>query len=71
MKPMKQEHAEVIIALAECGMNMSEVARRLHWHRNTILYRIRQIFKTYGKNPLDFYDLSDLLQIARETLQES
>lgn len=69
VKPMTEGMAEIIVALAECGMNVSEVSRRLFYHRNTVGYRIHKIHKQTGKDPLNFYDLCELLPIAKAILQ--
>lgn len=64
-----EDMAEVIVLLADCGLNVSEAARKLHYHRNTIDYRIRKIHEVTGKDPLNFYDLCDLLPIAKIVLE--
>ena len=53
--------AKILILLAENSMNISEVARTLCYHRNTICYHIEQIKKKTGKDPLILFDLAELL----------
>jgi carbohydrate diacid regulator len=53
---------KIIVLLAECRMNVMEVSRRVYMHRNTVVYRLRKIRKITGKDPLNFYDLHDLVQ---------
>ena len=52
---------KILTLLAENKMNVSEVARILCYHTNTIMYHIRQIHAATGKNPLNLFDLADLL----------
>lgn len=53
---------DVIFALAENNLNVSEVARKLFLNRNTVLYHIGEIKRISGFNPLDFYDLQKLIE---------
>ena len=49
--------------LADCGMSVSETARQLYMHRNTVIYHVEKIKRTTGKDPRSFYDLYDLIKI--------
>jgi DNA-binding PucR family transcriptional regulator len=51
----------IILTLADNRMNVAEVSRRLFMHRNSIDYSIRRIKELTGKDPLNFYDLHDLV----------
>lgn len=53
---------DVIFALAENKLNVSEVARKLFLNRNTVLYHVGEIKRISGFNPLDFYDLQKLIE---------
>ena len=57
---------EVILAMAELNMNESEVARKMHVHRNTVVYQCEQILKKTGLNPSNFYDLVKLVEMVKE-----
>lgn len=59
---MDELDRDILIALVESGMNQSEVARRLYVHRNTIVYRLNRIRKTTGLDPLNVYDLIELIK---------
>ena len=63
--------AEVIVKLARNNINAAATAREMFMHRNTVDYHIRMIYRNTGKNPLNFYDLLELLPIAQETLGEA
>lgn len=59
--------AQIILKLADCNMSVSETARQMFMHRNTIVYHAEKIKRNTGKDPLNFYDLHELVQIARRT----
>lgn len=61
--------AEIILALAEHNMRVATVARAMMIHRNNIEYHVRVITKNTGKNPLNFYDLHELVPMAEEVLR--
>jgi carbohydrate diacid regulator len=42
-------------AFLESGLNLSETARRLYVHRNTLIYRLDKIQKTIGLDLRDFH----------------
>ena len=63
---MTKLQAEIIIALAENQLSITETSRKIFLHRNSVSYHIRKITKNTGKNPLDFYDMCDLLPLARQ-----
>lgn len=65
---LDERDAKIILTLADNKMNVSEVARQLFMHRNTIQYHIDKISRVTGKNPLDFYDLYKLSSMARQML---
>lgn len=68
-KKLTQTQAEVVVKLAKNSMNAAAAAREMFMHRNTVDYHIRMIYRNIGKNPLDFYDLCELLPIAEEVLK--
>ena len=53
---------EVIFALAESKLNVSEAAKKLFLHRNTVVYHVNEIKRISGLDPLDFYDLQKLIE---------
>lgn len=61
--------AEVIKILAKNNINAAATAREMFMHRNTIDYHIRMIFRNTGLNPLNFYDLCELLRRATAVLE--
>jgi sugar diacid utilization regulator len=56
---------EVSLAMADCDMVASEVARKIHCTRNNIDYHCARIFEITGLNPKCFYDLVELVEAIR------
>ena len=63
---MDERDAEIILALADHKMNISEVARVGYMHRNTVIYHIGRIKKITGLDPTEFYDLCKLVEMVKE-----
>lgn len=55
---------EIIRCFAECDMRITATAEQLHFHRNTVVYHLEQIYKKTGLDPEKFYDLIRLLEIV-------
>lgn len=70
MGELSEERCKILITLADSKMNVSEVARKLYMHRNTVDYNLRRIKQITGKDPLNFYDLYRLVMLAKEELAE-
>ena len=67
---LSNERCKILITLADSKMNVSEVARRLYMHRNTVAYNLERIKQITGKDPLNFYDLYRLVMLAKEEMAE-
>ncbi len=65
---MKRQDAEIIVKLADNGLDISPTGRALFLHPNTVKYHIRKIHRETGKNPRDFYDMCELLPQAKMLL---
>lgn len=52
----------ILNMLAENKLNVSEVARNMPCHRNTVVYHIDKIKQKTGKNPLNVFDLVELIR---------
>lgn len=63
---MTEMDKEVILTLAEKNMNLSESARSMFTHRNTVVYHVSRVKKITGLNPMNFYDLCKLVQLVKE-----
>lgn len=61
------EHGD-LMAAADCffenGMNISQTARKLYMHRNTLIYRLNKIQKTTGMDLRNF-EMAVTFQILR------
>lgn len=64
MHNLDELDVEVIRGLADNRMNVSDTARALHMHPNTVYYRIKRVKKKTDIDPMDFYGLCKLLMLA-------
>lgn len=67
---MTESDAQIIVALAENGMRPKATADALHYCPSSMNYRLQKIRERTGLNPRGFFDLLELLQIAKEVLEE-
>ncbi len=65
MRAMDELDAKVILALANAGMNIAETARKLFTHRNTVVYRVNKIARVTKLDPLNFYELHELVKMVK------
>ena len=65
---MNKEDAHIVIAMANHNMNVTDVARAIFAHRNTVLYHLNKVKQQTGLDPQRFYDLVELVKIAQEVL---
>ena len=70
LKNLTQLDAEIIVAMADSGLNASQVAKRVYMCRNSVHYHIGVIKERTGKDPRNFYDLCELLPMAKAVLEE-
>ena len=63
---MLEIHKEVILTFVSCNMNVSQTARNLYLHRNTVIYHLRKIKEETGLDPYNFCDLVKLMKLAEE-----
>lgn len=61
---------KIILALADNRMRVTEAAKELFMHYSTVIYHIKLIKAITGKDPMNFYDLIDLVRMAREMLTD-
>lgn len=50
-------------------MNVTDVARAIFTHRNTVLYHLNKVKQQTGLDPRRFYDLVELVKMAQEVLE--
>ena len=65
---MIEEDARIVVEMANYNLNIGKVARKVFMHRNTVTYRLDRIKKQTGLDARRFYDLVELLKIAKEVL---
>ena len=66
---MNREDAHIVIAMANHNMNVTDVARAIFAHRNTVLYHLNKVKQQTGLDPRRFYDLVKLVRMAQEVLE--
>ena len=66
---MNKEDARIIIMMADHSMNVCEVSRELFMHRNTVNYHLNNVKRQTGLDPRRFYDLVELVKMAREAVK--
>lgn len=67
---MKDSEKEFILSYAKNNMNLSETAKELHYHYNSVYYKSNNIAQKYSLNPNNFYDLIELVKMAMNRKEE-
>ncbi|MBA1334998.1 MAG: hypothetical protein HPY66_0620 [Firmicutes bacterium] len=57
---MRNELMETLEAYFESSMNITDTAKRLDVHRNSVIYRLNKVKEVTGLDPLNFRDLVQL-----------
>ena len=58
----KELRERIIASMVKNGMRVSLVAKELGYFWSTIDYHIKEIKKSTGKDPRNFYDLAELAE---------
>lgn len=66
---MTRKQAELIVLFANHNMNVTDTAKVLYYHRNTLIYHLDKIMRDTGLNPRRFMDLVELLRMAQEVIE--
>lgn len=66
---MNKEDAHIVVAMANHNMKVTDVARAIFTHRNTVLYHLNKVKQQTGLDPRRFYDLVELVKMAQEVLE--
>lgn len=66
MKPLSDREKDLIRAMADCDLNVSEAARALYYARSTIDVRLNSIAKKTGLDPRCFYNEVELLELIED-----
>lgn len=67
---MRRIQAEVVVAMAESDLCVSECARKREKNRATIESQIFDIIDLTGKDPRKFFDMCELYPMAKALLEE-
>ena len=63
---MTPVRCEIVLALADCAMNANAAAKQMYMSRSTVNYNIKIIKAITGKDPRNFYNLYDLVQMVKD-----
>lgn len=66
---MNKEDAHIVVAMANHNMNVTNVARAIFVHRNTVLYHLNKVKQQTGLDARRFYDWVELVKMAQEVLE--
>lgn len=64
----QNQYVHILKTWLACGMNISETAKRVYMHRNTLLYKLDRIKEILG-NTLENYESRLLLMLALQILE--
>lgn len=64
-KHLDERDFQIILSLAKNNLKATETSYDLDVHRGTVLYRIDKIKSITGLDPLNFYDLYKLVEMAK------
>lgn len=67
---LSRTNALIIRAMAENRLRAHTAAKALHYSRTNVDYHLQRIRKLTGKDPRDFFDMCELLPVAREILEQ-
>lgn len=67
---MTPARCKIVLALADNSMRVSRAAQAIEMNHSTLLYHLKWIKAITGKDPMNFYDLIDLVRMAREVLTD-
>lgn len=68
-KPLDEMDRRLILSLAENNMRATETSYDLDVHRGTVIYRMGKIKALTGLDPMVFYDLCKLVEMAKKEVQ--
>ena len=65
-KKLTQAEKETLMAYADNDMNLTATAKEMYCHYTTIWYRMDRVAIKTGLNPKCFYELVELMDMARK-----
>ena len=66
VNPLTEQDVSIIRGMANHNLNMTETAKSLFMHRNTVLYHCEKIKQKTGADPRDFFGCCNLLVFVRD-----
>lgn len=62
---MTPVRCDIVLALADCRMRAATAAKKLYMDNSTVRYHIGIIKSITGKDPMNFYDLGELVKMVK------
>ena len=66
---LNETRQQIILGLAANGMKPSQTARSLYMDRQTVVNNVEKIKQLTGKDPLNFYDLYELVLFVKGVIK--
>ena len=66
---MTEQQALIVLAYADNDMSLTRASRELPYHIHTVDHHLSRVHKATGKDPRRFYDLVELVPIAKAVLE--
>ena len=67
---MKEVYRDIIKAMCDCSMNVSETSKSIYMSRMGVIHQIDNIIKDYNLDPRNFRDLIVLEKIADGVIED-
>lgn len=65
---LDEQDFELILSFAANNMNCTNTGKAMYMHYNSIRYRLESIQRKTGLDPRKFYDLVELVKMAKSDL---
>jgi sugar diacid utilization regulator len=67
---LTERHRGLILAFAEHDMNVRETAMASYMSWTNVNFHLNRIYKLTGLNPKNFYDLVELVKMAKTEVED-
>ena len=68
---LTKTQAEVVLGYAEASMSIADASKMIYMTKNNVAYNLTRIYEKTGLNPRNFYNLCDLVVMAKERMEET
>lgn len=64
-KQLSDRQKQIILAMADCSLHASDVAKKLYMDRSSVTYHISQIEQKTQLDPRNFWDMVKLVEMVK------